>query len=176
MRGLCRAIALNGGVLVRDGRISRREFYRKAALIAGGGVAAEFLGETVAPRVVRAASSITLDTTQDPLAQGYSTEGTAPYRPGVRLGIDDVSNIDRRVSYKVAPEIEAGPVTVDASIQIAAGGLVTDGEDTDLHIVLNGGANVGTEIRLACILRNGERRMAYLTPQVAAQLISKVVT
>src|SRR5437867_1231445 len=91
----------------RDGRISRREFYRRAALIAGGSVAAEFLRETVAPRVVRAASSIVLDPTKDPLAQGYSTEGTAPYTPGSLLTITDASNIDRRVFYKVAPEIEA---------------------------------------------------------------------
>src|SRR5437667_391070 len=96
----------------RDGRISRREFHRRAAWIAGGVAVAEFF-ESVAPPAALATSSIMLDPTQDPLTQGYQTEGAEPYIFGARLTIMDTSSVDRRLFFTNAPEIAAGDVSVD---------------------------------------------------------------
>ena len=38
--------------------------------------------------------------------------------------------------------------------------MVPDGEDTGVHFVLNNGEAIGTEIRVACIQRGTERRIA----------------
>lgn len=107
-------------------------------------------------------SGITLDPNTDPIAQGYGTEGTAPFRTGTRLAIDDLSSSDRRVFFRTATEIKTG-TKVAVDLQIDPGSVTTEGEDTGVNIVLNGGANVGTEIRAACILRGGERRIALKT-------------
>ena len=76
----------------RAGVVSRRDFFRRAALIVAGGAAAfELLGRLSPHRLAWASPGITLDPTVNPLAQGYETDGTADYATSSRLVINDAS-------------------------------------------------------------------------------------
>jgi len=60
----------------RAGVVSRKDFFRRAALIVAGGAAAfELLGRLSPRRLAWASPGITLDPTVNPLAQGYETDG-----------------------------------------------------------------------------------------------------
>lgn len=105
-----------------------------------------------------AGNSITLDPTVDPLQEGYSTEGGALYATGPRLRIDDAGP-DRRLFYKSIAHLGSDPLSVDVNVRLE-GTVVPDGEDTGVHFVLNSGEVIGTEIRVAAVLRGTERRLA----------------
>ena len=94
----------------------------------------------------------------DPLQQGYATEGGAPYATGPRLRIDDASP-DRRLFYTSISHLGSGPLSVDVDVRLE-GTPVPDGEDTGVHFVLNNGEAIGSQIRVACIRRGLERRLA----------------
>jgi hypothetical protein len=145
------------------GSISRRDFFRRTALIVGGTAAAfELLGRLSPRRLAWASPGITLDPTVDPLAQGYETDGTAEYASGSRLVINDTGNL-HRTFYKTEPEITAGDVTVDVTVEVSSGSLTLNGIDTGVRAILSEGAG-GFEIGAALIERaGGDRRVALLT-------------
>src|SRR2546426_10363245 len=73
----------------RSGRISRRDLFRRAALLLGSTAAFELLRNSPSLSAATPSPGITLDPTIDPLLQGYQTDGTGDYAPGQRLVIND---------------------------------------------------------------------------------------
>ncbi|MGH7794281.1 MAG: hypothetical protein ACREQ2_05205 [Candidatus Binatia bacterium] len=146
------------------GLISRRDFFRRAALIVGGTAAAfELLGRVSPRRAAWASPGITLDPTVDPLAQGYETDGDADYATGARLVFNDTSTQRHRTFFVAEPTIANSIVSVDVTVQVLETGLtLAGGLDTGARILSEGQG--GVEIGATLIDRGtGGRRVALLT-------------
>ena len=133
----------------RAGVVSRKDFFRRAALIVAGGAAAfELLGRLSPRRLAWASPGITLDPTVNPLAQGYETDGTADYATSSRLVINDASADTHRTFYKTEADIAVADVTVEVS----SGSVTLVGQDTGVRAILSEGAG-GVEIAAALVDR-----------------------
>ena len=86
----------------------------------GQSSASDFMEVTVADGPYGGDSAVILDTTCDPLLQGYQTTGTSPYRAGFALEIDDASSRDQRVFFRTMPEIESTAFASDVSARRSA--------------------------------------------------------
>ncbi|MCI0629996.1 MAG: hypothetical protein L0Y44_05005 [Phycisphaerales bacterium] len=160
--------------LLCNGRSAKRATFlhwRTVLLAVANGIVfcATFAGAAFGLIGLEVMAAITLDPTTDPLQQGYVSEGEADVTPGPRLRIDDVTSDSndpksRRVFFAPAPELEgSAAVVVDVGIQIDPTSVTLVGEDTGVHFVLNTGDSGSVELRVACIQRGAERRIAIKT-------------
>lgn len=141
--------------------MTRRDLFRR---VGGGGMAVALLGSGAGalfrPRRAHAAAAITLDPRIDPLLQGYTTAGNAPYTPGPRLIVDDAA-ADFRVFQKGIPEIApgAGDVAVEVEMSVDPGSIGLDGERSGVELWFDEGGG-GRQIRACFIERAAQRRIA----------------
>lgn len=158
------------------GLISRRDFFRRTALIVGGTAAAfELLGRLSPRRLAWASPGITLDPTVDPLAQGYETDGDADYAPGARLVINDTSTQRHRTFFVPEPTIANSIVSVDVTVQALESGLTLSGIDTGVRAKLSEGQG-GFEIGAALIDRGlGDRRVHSYKVRVVSARVCRLI-
>ncbi|PYJ93253.1 MAG: hypothetical protein DME23_26390, partial [Verrucomicrobia bacterium] len=148
--------------LLRSGALSRRQLFRRAAVLLGTAAAFELLGKFPCASAATPSPGITLDPTIDPLLQGYQTDGTADYTHGSRVVINDTSSVTHRTFYKNEPSITTSDVTVDVTVEVSSGSVTLSGQDTGVRAILSEGAG-GLEIAAALIDRGGDLRVCLVT-------------
>jgi hypothetical protein len=136
------------GKAFRAGLVSRRDFFRRAALLLASTTAAFKLLGRLSPRGLAWASlPITLDlSTTDLASQGYETIGSEAFSIDTlrrRLTIADQSVGANRFFVRGCPEIPTSAIELDIILGIDAASVTVQGEDTSVHVVLGAGAFCG---------------------------------
>jgi hypothetical protein len=91
------------------------------------------------------------------------TRLTADYAPGARLVINDASAATHRTFYKTELDIAVADVTVDITVEVSAGSVGLQGQDTGIRAILSEGAG-GGEVAVALVDRGGgDLRVAFVT-------------